>query len=421
MRLLVVTQYFWPENFRVNELVAELVTRGHDVTVLTGRPNYPEGQTYEEFRRNPASFARYEGADVLRVPLRPRGKGKLQLSLNYLSFVFWGSLLGPWLLRGRDFDAIFVFQTSPITVALPALILRRIKRAPLAMWVLDLWPETLPAVGAVRSPLLLKGVGALVRFIYRRCDVIFAQSKAFFQNIEARSRGSARVGYLPNWVESTFEGEGEDVETAPELLAYRDTFNVMFAGNIGDAQDFPAILDAAERLRERSELRWLIVGDGRAAEVVRTEIHRRGLGVQVILLGRFAVDRMPAFFRAADALLVTLRADPVFAMTIPGKVQTYLASGVPIVAMIDGEGARVIIEAGAGLVCPSGAGDLLAERVTALMALTPDERAAMGARGRSYCRKEFGRDVVFSRLDDDLRELVSGKAGRTPNAEEAKV
>lgn len=421
MRLLVVTQYFWPEDFRVNELVSELAARGHELTVLTGHPNYPEGMTYEAFRREPARFGRYEGATVFRVPLRPRGKGRLQLSLNYLSFVFWGSLLGPWLLRGRAFDAVFVFQTSPITVALPALILRRIKRVPLAMWVLDLWPETLPAVGAVHSPVLLGVVGSLVRFIYKRCDVIFAQSKSFFQNIEARSQGMSRISYLPNWVERAFEGDWQDVESAPELLAYRETFNIMFAGNIGEAQDFPSILDAAERLRERSELRWLIVGDGRAAEAVRLEISRRGLDVQVILLGRYAADRMPAVFKSADALLVALRADPVFAMTIPGKVQTYLASGLPIVGMLDGEGARVITEAGAGLVCPAGEGALLAEHVSALMALTSAEREAMGVRGRSYCRQEFSREVVFSRLDNDLKELVSNKAPHKPHAERTKV
>lgn len=413
MRLLVVTQYFWPENFRINELVAELVARGHEVTVLTGCPNYPEGEIFTEFRKNPESFARYEGATVLRVPLRPRGKGRFRLALNYLSFVLWGSICGPWLLRGRKFDAIFVFATSPITAALPALVIRRIKRLPLALWVLDLWPETLSAVGVVRSPLLLNWVGKLVAFIYRRCDRILVQSKAFLPNIRRWADDDSRTRYCPNWVERAFEVSPHDVDVAPEVRPYQDTFNVMFAGNVGDAQDFPAILDAAQLLRDRRDLRWLIVGDGRAADLVRTEIERRALQDCVFLLGRHPAAAMPAFFRGADALLVTLRADPVFAMTIPGKVQTYLAAGLPILGMLDGEGARILEESGAGLVATAGDSELLALRVQQLLALSAAELAAMGARGRAYCQREFGREMVISRLEEGLIELAAEYVNRT--------
>ena len=203
--MLVVSQYFWPEVFRVNEVVTELVARGHEVTVLTGRPNYPDGRVFESYRRDPPAFARYAGATVIRVPLRPRGRGSLQLALNYLSFVVWGLLLGPWRLRGRRFDSIFVFEISPITAALPALLLRRLKRAPVLMWVLDLWPDTLSAVGVVRSPRVLRWVGAMVSFIYRRCDLILAQSRAFFANIEHWSGDASRIRYFPAWAEAVFD------------------------------------------------------------------------------------------------------------------------------------------------------------------------------------------------------------------------
>jgi glycosyltransferase involved in cell wall biosynthesis len=414
MRLLVVSQYFWPENFRVNELVAELVARGHQVTVFTGRPNYPQGQVFPEYLADPAAFARYQGADVIRVPLRPRGKGSLRLVLNYWSFVFWGCLLGPWKLRGRPFDAIFVFETSPITSALPALLLRRIKRAPLAMWVLDLWPETLSAVGVVRSPRVLGWVGLLVRFIYQRCDRILAQSRAFFANIEHWSGDRTRVRYLPAWAEAVFDGDPSSVHVAAELTPYQNSFNVMFAGNMGEAQDFPAILAAAERLRDQPEVRWLIVGDGRMNDWVRQEIARRGLHDQVILLGRHSLERMPSFFAGANALLVSLRADPIFAMTIPGKVQTYLASGVPILGMLDGEGARIIAESGGGLVSPSGDAKTLAENVKTLLALDPIERKLMGERARVYGRREFERHTLISRLESELSEMRWADAG-SPN------
>ena len=155
MRLLIVSQYFWPEPFRVNDMAAELVQRGHQVTVLTGTPNYPEGETFPDYARAPGRFAVHAGAEIVRVPLVPRGKTSLRLALNYLSFVATGLSLGAWRLRGRKFDAVLVFQLSPVTAALPGLLQRRLKRAPLLMLVLDLWPETLEAIGLVRSPRVL--------------------------------------------------------------------------------------------------------------------------------------------------------------------------------------------------------------------------------------------------------------------------
>ena len=244
MRLLVVSQYFWPEIFRVNDLVAELAARGHEVTVLTGAPNYPEGEVFPEFREHPERFASYHGARVLRVPMLARGTTRARLALNYASFALSGALVGPWRLRDATWDAIFVFQTSPITAALPALLLRRLEHTPVLLWVLDLWPESLSAVGAVRDQRLLDAVGRLVSFIYRRCDLILAQSRAFVANIERWAGSTERVRYFPGWAEAVFVDQ-EVATLAPELAAFREKFKVMFAGNIGEAQDLPAVLDAA--------------------------------------------------------------------------------------------------------------------------------------------------------------------------------
>jgi glycosyltransferase involved in cell wall biosynthesis len=411
VRLLVMTQFFWPETFRVNDLVAELIARGHDVTILTGLPNYPDGRVFEKYRLDPRSFASFRGAEVLRVPVVPRGRNPVSLALNYLSYVASAGLLGAWKLRGREFDAIFVSMSSPITAVLPAILQRRLKRAPLLVWILDLWPETLSAVGVVRSPALLGWVGRLVAFIYRRTDHILVQSKAFLPNIRRYAGEDARVDYFPAWAEPVFANDPSSVEVAPELAPYRDTFNVLFAGNIGEAQDFPSILDAAEALDDRPDVRWLILGDGRAAEWVRHEISRRRLGDRVIMLGRHPIERMPAFFRGADALLVTLRRDPIFALTIPGKVQSYLAAGIPLLGMLDGEGARVIDESGAGLACAAGEGRALAGLVRRLQDMTAMERAAMSARGSAYCRREFDRATLvtaFERWIGQVSDVENG-------------
>ena len=403
MRILVVSQYFWPENFRVNDLVAVWMSRGHGVTVLTGLPNYPDGRVFAGFRADPLRFAEYAGAPVIRVPMLPRGEGGLQLALNYASFALSACLIGPWRLRGRKFDVIFVFEPSPVTVGLPAVLQRRLKRAPVAFWVLDQWPETLVAVGATRSKWVLSAVGRLVSFIYRRCDLLLAQSRSFIPQIRRYAGARPRVEYFPSWSDST--PAAGHAAPAPEVPPLPGVFTVLFAGNIGDAQDFPAILDAAERIKDRTDIRWIIVGDGRRAEWVASEAQRRGLTERFILLGRFPLERMSSFFESADALLVSLRPDPIFAMTIPGKVQSYLAAGRPLLGMLDGEGAELLERGGAGLVCRAGDSAGLAANVARLADTPADERAAMAARATELSANEFDRDRLMGRLDGWLGEL----------------
>ncbi len=396
MRILVVSQYFWPENFRINDLVTEWCRRGHDVTVLTGYPNYPSGKIFPEFCENPHEFACYSGAKVVRVPLFARGNGAVRLLLNYVSFAVSASLLGTWRLRGKIFDVIFVPQLSPVTVGLPSAFLRRVKRVPQVFWVLDLWPETLEAVGVVRSSRMLKVVGRLVSFIYNRCDLVLAQSRSFIPAIKKYSKPEVRVEYFPSWSDMTFDFSS--VEPAVEVCAGEQYFNVMFAGNVGDAQDFPAILDAAQILKDQKNIRWLIVGDGRAADWVRSEVASRGLADCFIMLGQYPIERMPSFYIHANALLVSLKDTPIFAMTIPGKLQSYLASGIPVLAMLNGEGGEVVSRSRSGLSCPAGDGKALAKAVRSLASMSTVELTEMGARGLELSHAAFDRDVLITKL-----------------------
>ena len=405
MRLLIVTQYFWPEDFRVNDLAEEMVRRGHQVTVLTGHPNYPGGRVFDDFREAPDSFERYMGAEIVRVPLIARGKGGLRLIANYLSFAANACLIGAWKLRGRGFDAIFTYEPSPITVGIPAVVLRALKNAPMTLWVLDLWPETLHAVGVVRGKMFLRLVGRLVSAIYDRSDLILGQSRSFLPQIAARcSRGAPRIEYLPSWAESLFASD--TASEAPELPPKEGKFDVMFAGNVGDSQDFPSILAAAERLKDRAAIRWLIVGDGRAAASVSREIERRGLQQTVVMVGRHPLARMPAFYRRADVMLVALKDEPIFGMTIPAKVQSYLIAGKPVVAMLNGEGGRTIEDSGAGIACAAGDDGALSRAVLRIAGMTAAERAAMGERGRAYGQREFGRERLMDKLEEWLTTVA---------------
>lgn len=406
MRLLVLSQYFWPENFRINDLVDGLVARGHEVTVLTGAPNYPDGQVFAEFKQDPGRFKAFQGAQIVRVPLLPRSRGSTRLILNFLSFAISASLLGAWKLRGRNFDAIFAYQVSPITVGLPAAMLRALKKAPLAFWVLDLWPETLEAIGVVRSRALLGAISQLVRFVYKRCDLILAQSRSFIPQIAKYSPAGARIEYFPNWAEAIFEQSG--APPAAEVPTQPGTFNVMFAGNIGEAQDMPAILAAAELLKDNERIRWLLVGDGRMAEWVKGEIARRSLQKCVLMLGKYPVERMPSFYRHANALLLALKDNPIFAMTIPGKLQSYLAAGVPVVAMLNGEGADVVNRARAGVTCNAGDARGLAAAVLRLSALPEEETLAMRKNALAVSAHEFNRNALITRLETWLKGLRMG-------------
>jgi len=407
VRILIVSQYFWPENFKVNDLAKEFAQRGHDITVLTGYPNYPDGTVFQDFKNTPNVFSHFSGVKIYRVPLSARGKNNFRLALNYLSFMISASVLGPLRLWSQRFDVIFVFEVSPITVGIPAVILGKFKKAPVIFWVLDLWPETLSAIGVVRSQLILNAIGRLVRFIYNRCHLILGQSKGSLRSIAKYCNDTAKIRYFPSWAEAI--SKDMKAQPAPEVPVQEGTVNLLFAGNIGEAQDFPAVLSAAEILKDNPKIRWLIVGDGRMADWLRQEIMRRSLEKRVLLLGRFPLERMPSFYAHADALLVSLKPSSVFSLTIPGKVQSYLMSSIPLIGMLDGEGATVIREAQAGLTCPAGDSVGLAQAVLKFATMTKEERLLLGKNGHTYAKQEFDRKTLMDRLEGWFHE----SAGQT--------
>jgi len=410
MNILIVTQYFWPENFRINDLVREFCKRGHKVTVLTGLPNYPAGRFSAGYGLRGPYRETYGGGEVIRCPLFPRGGGGgMRLALNYVSFAVMATLRGLIACR-KDYDVIFVHEPSPMTVGLPAIALKHVTGAPIMLWILDLWPESIAATGAVRSPLLLRWIERMVRFIYRHCDRILVQSQAFVSHVEEQGMPAENILYFPSWAETLYE-PAYGTMPLPDGVRLPDGFRVMFAGNIGAAQDFETILAAAERLKARTDIQWIVLGDGRMYGWVQDKVRWRRLTGTVHLLGRHPLEAMPAFFAQADVMLVTLRREPIFALTIPGKVQSYLASGRPIVAALDGEGARIILEAGAGLVCPAQQPQALADAVLKLADTPKEDREQMGRRGAEYYAAHFDRAMLLDQLDRWMRELTAGQGG----------
>lgn len=403
MRLLIVTQYFWPENFRVNDLASNLIERGHKVTVLTGAPNYPEGKILRDFSASPKNYSYYKGVEIVRVPIIARGAGNFRLLLNYISYALSASIFGLWKIRGKDFDAIFVYEPSPITVGFPAIAIKYLKKAPLVFWVLDLWPDTLKAVGVVKSNWLLKVVGLAVAYIYNRCDLILAQSKSFIPQIKKYTVSKTPIKYFPSWPDLVLTTKSNF--KAPEIKDSDRFFNIIFAGNIGEAQDFESILLAANILRENQRVRWFVLGNGRRSKWLEEQVNLLGLEKVFFMMGAYPIERMPSFFSHANALLVSLRDRPIFSMTIPAKVQAYLASGKPIIAMLNGEGARVLLKSKAALVVRSGDYKSLAQAIEEMSSMDSNSLIEMGKNGPAFCDREFNRETLISKLERWLESV----------------
>jgi glycosyltransferase involved in cell wall biosynthesis len=400
---LIVTQYFWPETFRVNDLALGLVSRGHKVTVLTGIPNYPKGSFFDGYKLW-QSAEEWNGVEIIRSPLLPRGRGKgWQLALNYLSFAIFGTITGIVKCRG-NYDTILGFAPSPITSAFPAIALRSIKKIPFAFWLQDLWPESLTAAGMPLPSALMKLVRMMVDFIYKRCDSVFIQSPGFKQHVLSAGIPESKIHYVPNWAEELFQPVKANSEFAVKE-SLPQGFKVFFAGNIGKAQDFETILEAAKILRQNKKIHWVILGEGRQLKWVKKEIEKHQMKENFHLLGRKPMELMPSFFAHANVLLATLKKNPAFSVTIPSKIQSYLACKKPIIVSIEGVGAEIIRNSHSGICVAPGEPSKLADAVLEIFEMDKTAQEKLGENGLRYYQSEFERNMVIDRIIKKSSEL----------------
>ena len=397
MKVLLVTQYFHPESFKSNDVAFELARRGYDVTVLTGLPNYPKGRIYDGYgvfrRRNEV----IDGVKVLRTLVIPRGNGGgARLALNYLSWAFIASVWAFFLALFRRYDAVIVHETSPITQGFPALVVKSIQRIPMYFWVLDLWPESLQAAGNINNKYILGFFTWVTRLMYRHSEKILMSSQGFRQSIMEKGDFGDKLVYFPNWAEDVFSGACEaDIPELPE------GFKVMFAGNVGEAQDFESVMRAAVLLKGKG-VRLVIVGDGRKKEWIDRYVAENDLADVVYMMGRHPLEAMPAFFSKADVLFLSLKDDYIFSLTTPAKLQAYLASGKPVLAMIDGDARCTIQESRCGMSCASGDSEAFAECILRMKEMSPEGLSELGQNGRQCFEKHFRKDKCI----DDLCSLI---------------
>lgn len=399
MKLLIFTNHFFPENFKVNDIAFTMASKGHDVTVLTAIPDYPEGHFPEGYGFFKKRRETINGVKVIRMPLIARGKGGgIRLILNYLSLLFSSLFYALWLAFTQKYDKVFVHHTSPIMIGVPAIIVKRIQKIPLYFWNLDLWPESLTAAGGINNKTILKWVNKLVIFTYNNSDKILMSSMGFKTSILEKGDFADKLIYFPNWAESIFEAQKDDYEipTLPE------GFKIMYAGNVGEAQNLEKLMEVALKLKNELEIKWIIVGDGRKLNWVKNFVSEHQLQETVFFLGRFPFESMSSFYKEADAMLLSLKDTEIFRVTVPARLQSYIACSKPVLGMINGEAANIIHESNCGYTSNANDVDEFVNQILKMSQLSSEELKTLGANARLYYDKHFLRAHKLSELEELL-------------------
>ena len=390
MKILVACQYYAPEPFRISDICEALAEQGNDVTVVTGTPNYPEGEIYPGYEKGARADEVIGGVRVHRCPLIPRKSGAVYRFLNYYSFV-WSSRRYLRKMK-EDFDVVFVNQLSPVMMAEGALAWAKRNHRRCVLYCLDLWPESLLAGGIGQGSPIYQLFLRISRRIYRSADGILVSSRGYAEYFREKFQ-IENVRYLPQYAEDLF---GE----LPQPTEEKQTVDFLFAGNVGSGQSVETIVEAARLLKNERTIHIHIVGGGISLEKCR--ILAEGLP-NITFYGRQELEQMPRYYAMADVFLVSLMKDPVLSMCLPGKVQSYLAAGKPVVGAIDGEAARVIREAECGMCAPAEDPETLAELIRR-MAAQPELRKQYGENARRYYRAHFQKEKFISDLAAVLQE-----------------
>lgn len=389
--ILVISQYFYPESFRINDICQEWVKRGYKVTVLTGIPNYPEGKFYKGYGYFERRIEKWKGITILRLPIIARGKSSMRMIANYISFIISGYLWRCFTKIKADY--VFTFEVSPMTQALIGVWYAKKNKVPNYLYVQDLWPENIKIITGIRSSIILKAIGKMVDYIYRNCDEIFATSQSFVQAIYKRGIPREKLHYWPQYAEDFYK----PLKRKPTLeVSDDDAFKIIFTGNIGYAQGLDILPKTAELLKkDSSDVKFYIVGDGRYKKVFQQEIRQRHVEDMFVLIGRQPAERIPELLAACDAAFLSFMDNPLFEMTIPAKLQSYMACGMPIIAAVSGETKRIIDEAKCGECCNIGDSEGLKIVVNLLM--DNDKFVNYGVNAREYYCKNFDK---YNLLED---------------------
>lgn len=395
--ILVIAQYFYPEEFRINDICTEWVKRGYKVTVVTGIPNYPEGKYYKGYGLFNKRKEVYHGVEIIRIPLVPRGKTSVMLALNYLSFVISGFF---WNLFTRiKADSVFIFEVSPMTQALPGVWYAKRRGIPCYLYVQDLWPENFEIVTGITNRKVIGAINKMVDYIYKHCTKIFATSKSFVKVIKERDVPIEKIEYWPQYAEDFYQPLEK---TNIEEISNDNAFNIVFAGNIGSAQGLEILPKVAVLIKEmdlKRKICFNIIGDGRFKETLVDLVNKNDVSKMFNFISKQPATRIPEFMAANDAAFLCLTGSPLFSMTIPAKVQSYMACGIPIIASADGETNKIIEEAKAGVCCPAGDAEKLAKAISEVSNESNEALMDLGKNAKKYYDDNFNKEGLLNRMD----------------------
>lgn len=405
--ILVIAQYFYPEQFRINDICTEWVKRGYEVTVVTGIPNYPQGKYYEGYGILKNRKEMYNGIKIIRIPLVPRGNNSIMLGLNYISFVASGFLWKTFTKIKADY--VFIFEVSPMTQALPGVWYAKKRKIPCYLYVQDLWPENVEIITGIKNKRIIGAIGKMVDYIYSGCTKIFTTSNSFVKSINERGVPIEKIEYWPQYAEDFYIPlEKLDVSE----MANDGELNIIFAGNIGSAQGLDILPKTAKIIKEEridKKIRFNIVGDGRyKAELVQL-VDSMNLKEMFNFIPKQPAKRIPEFMAASDAAFLSLTESPLFEMTIPAKLQSYMACGILTIASAAGETDRIIRESESGVCSPPGDPEKLAKNIIELSKKSQSDLKKLGYNARSYYDKNFNKQELLDRIDKYFNdELIGG-------------
>ncbi len=397
MRVLLVTQYFYPENFKSNDMAFELTERGYKVDVLCGLPNYPEGHIFKGYGIFKKRIEKINGVNIYRALQVSRGShgSKIRLLINYFSFVIFGSLWAVFLSILKKYDCVIVHEPSPITQAVPAIIVKKWQKIPFYIWVLDIWPDAMTSGGGIKSEQLIGIMTKFVKWVYNNASKILISSKGFEDLIAHQDeKYRTKIVYFPNWADDVLKQPQYNIPKLP------DGYKIMMAGNLGSAQTIKSVMAATLILKERKDIKWIFVGDGSEKKYMEEFIDKHNLGDTVFLMGRYPGDYMGSFLGQADAMLITLRAEfPHIRAVVPARLQSYMSSGKPIIAMADGGVADLVREADCGISVKAEDYNSLCKVITNNILPNREKFAIKGQNGRRYYERFFTTQQCIDKLE----------------------
>ena len=398
MKILIISQYFYPENFRINDLVFSLKKKRYNIEVLTGKPNYPKGFYSKGYSWKKPSFEYINNIPIHRANLFLRGRGGgIRLFINYISFIFFGYLK---LLKLKgSFDKVFIYAPSPITVGFLGIIAANKFNCKSYLWIHDLWPESVRVAGGINNKFILSMIDQMTRFIYKKTDVLLVQSPLFKKYLEKQKVDLKKVVYYPYYAETFYKPVTSTNEVKNK---FPEGFNILFAGNIGTAQSFDTIVEAIDLIK-KEQINIIVLGDGRDKERSQEKIKTLGLSHKFYFLGSHPSESMPEYFAAADALLITLKKADIFSYTIPGKLQSYLACGKPIIGALDGIGKQIIEVSNSGLCVDAEDVVGLSEKMIKMNKMPPKELLIFGNSGLDYFNNHFNKEKLLNDFEAILK------------------